>query len=377
MKKVTNNILKGMASRFSATVMLLAMGCIAAFAQGNNKLYIEDFDIAPGETKTLDIILENEDPVSSLQFDITFPTGLSYDEESGLERVTSRITRTSHSIVAAKQPTDEQGESVYRMGILSTSSEMANSAVKLKEGALLRIKVKADIDYKGSSINITDIIGSNGTVSPSVRLNMDACKVNAGVRVGDLKNEQTDVVVRPLEFATVDFALDNIIDIVGLQAVVTLPEGINLAEDKYGEYITYSNRLSGNVVASISLLPGETNKYQLLISSLTSDKFEGSKGTLFGLNIMANKSFKSGDIKVSDIKVSSVYGVSYDLSNELSVSVASVDDPSGDGSWDINDVISITDAVLDGSDELIYDLNGDGVVDVLDYLSAIDKALGE
>ena len=375
MKKVTNNILKGMASRFSATVMLLAMGCIAAFAQGN-KLYIEDFDIAPGQTKTLDIILENEDPVSSLQFDITFPTGLSYVEGS-LEKVTSRITRTSHSIVAAKQPTDEQGESVYRMGILSTSSEMANSAVKLNEGALLRIKVKADIDYKGSSIKITDIIGSNGTVSPSVRLNMDACEVNANVHVGDLKNEQTDVVVRPLEFATVDFALDNIIDIVGLQAVVTLPEGINLAEDKDGEYITYSNRLSGNVVASISLLPGETNKYQLLISSLTSDKFEGSKGTLFGLNIMANKSFKSGDIKVSDIKVSSVYGVSYDLSNELSVSVASVDDPSGDGSWDINDVISVTDGLLDGSDELIYDLNGDGVVDVLDYLSAIDKALGE
>ena len=356
MKKVTNNILKGMASRFSATVMLLAMGCIAAFAQGNNKLYIEDFDIAPGQTKTLDIILENEDPVSSLQFDITFPTGLSYVEGS-LEKVTSRITRTSHSILAVKQE-----ESVYRMGILSTSSEMANSAVKFNEGALLRIKVKAGIDY---------------TVSPSVRLNMDACKVNAGVRVGDLKNEQTDVVVRPLEFATVDFALDNIIDIVGLQAVVTLPEGINLAEDKDGEYITYSNRLSGNVVASISLLPGETNKYQLLISSLTSDKFEGSKGTLFGLNIMANNSFKSGDIKVSDIKVSSVYGVSYDLSNELSVSVASVDDPSGDGSWDINDVISVTDALLDGSDELIYDLNGDGVVDVLDYLSAIDKALGE
>ena len=376
MKKVTNNILEGMASRFSATVMLLAVGCIAAFAQGNNKLYIEDFDIAPGETKTLDIILENEDPVSSLQFDITFPTGLSYVEHS-LERVTSRITRTSHSIVAAKQPTDEQGKSVYCMGILSTSSEMANSAVKLNEGALLRIKVKADIDYKGSSINITDIIGSNGTVSPSVRLDMDACEVNAGVHVGDLKNEQTDVVVRPLEFATVDFALDNIIDIVGLQAVVTLPEGINLAEDKDGEYITYSDRLSGNVVASISLLPGETNKYQLLISSLTSDKFEGSEGTLFGLNIMANKSFKSGDIKVSDIIVSSVYGVSYDLSNELSVSVASVDDPSGDGAWNINDVYQILDIYMSGVEDMNSDVNGDGVIDINDIYAAISKYMGE
>lgn len=369
MKKVTNNILKGMASRFSATVMLLAMGCIAAFAQGNNKLYIEDFDIAPGETKPLDIILENEDPVSSLQFDITFPTGLSYVEES-LERVTSRITRTSHSIVAAKQ-----GENVYRMGILSTSSETANSAVKLKEGALLRIKVKADIDYKGSSIKITQIIGSNGTVSDPVRLDMDDCVVNANVHVGDLKNEKPEVVVHPLEFATVDFALDNIIDIVGLQAVVTLPEGINLAEDKYGEYITYSNRLSGNVVASISLLPGETNKYQLLISSLTSDKFVGSEGTLFGLNIMANKSFKSGDIKVSDIKVSSVYGVSYDLSNELSVSVASVDDPSGDGAWDIDDVDSIIDLYLFDEYNSVNDLNADGVVDIDDVDIAIDNYL--
>ena len=376
MKKVTNNILKGMASRFSATVMLLAVGCIAAFAQGNNKLYIEDFDIAPGQTKTLDIILENEDPVSSLQFDITFPTGLSYVKES-LERVTSRITRTSHSIVAAKQPTDEQGKSVYCMGILSTSSEMANSAVKLKEGALLRIQVKAAIDYKGSSIKITNIIGSNGTVSPSVRLNMDACKVNAGVRVGDLKNEQTDVVVRPLEFATVDFALNNIIDIVGLQAVVTLPEGINLAEDKHGEYITYSNRLSGNVVASISLLPGETNKYQLLISSLTSDKFEGSKGTLFGLNIMANKSFKSGDIKVSDIKVSSVYGVSYDLSNELSVSVASVDDPSGDGVWDLKDATAVKLAILNSDVNSDYDVNGDGVVNLADYTATVLKVMAQ
>ena len=371
MKKVTNNILKGMASRFSATVMLLAVGCIAAFAQGNNKLYIEDFDIAPGETKTLDIILENEDPVSSLQFDITFPTGLSYVENS-LERVTSRITRTSHSIVAAKQ-----GENVYRMGILSTSSEMANSAVKLNEGALLRIKVKADIDYKGSSIKITKIIGSNGTVSDPVRLDMDDCVVNANVHVGDLKNELTEVVVHPLEFATVDFALDNIIDIVGLQAVVTLPEGINLAEDKDGEYITYSNRLSGNVVASISLLPGETNKYQLLISSLTSDKFEGSEGTLFGLNIMANNSFKSGDIKVSDIKVSSVYGVSYDLSNELSVSVASVDDPSGDGAWNINDVYQILDIYMSGLEDMNSDVNGDGVIDINDIYAAISKYMGE
>ena len=367
MKKVTNNILKGMASRFSATVMLLAMGCIAAFAQGNNKLYIEDFDLAPGETKTLDIILENEDPVSSLQFDIYFPDGLTYVEGS-LERNTSRLTRSSHSIVAAKQG---DGKGYYRMGILSTSSEMANSSVKGKNGTLLRIKVTADNDYKGSFIYMDGIIGSNGTVPTPVRLDMPSLKVKANVHVGDLSNNLSEVQIRPLTLETIDFSLSNIIDIVGLQATVTLPEGINLAEDADGEYITYSDRLSGNVVASINLIPGETNKYQLIISSLTSDKFIGSEGTLFGLNIMANKSFKSGDIVVSDVIVSSAPGVAYELGNELSVSVTSVDDPTGDGVWNINDIYSVVNIYNSGDFNSDCDLNNDGIVNINDIYIAI------
>ena len=367
MKKVTNNILKGMASRFSATVMLLAMGCIAAFAQGNNKLYIEDFDLAPGETKTLDIILENEDPVSSLQFDIYFPDGLTYVEGS-LERNTSRLTRSSHSIVAAKQG---DGKGYYRMGILSTSSEMANSSVKGKNGTLLRIKVTADNDYKGSFIYMDGIIGSNGTVPTPVRLDMPSLKVKANVHVGDLSNNLSKVQIRPLTLETIDFSLSNIIDIVGLQATVTLPEGINLAEDADGEYITYSDRLSGNVVASVNLIPGETNKYQLIISSLTSDKFIGSEGTLFGLNIMANKSFKSGDIVVSDVIVSSAPGVAYELGNELSVSVTSVDDPTGDGVWNINDIYSVVNIYNSGDFNSDCDLNNDGIVNINDIYIAI------
>ena len=367
MKKVTNNILKGMASRFSATVMLLAVGCIAAFAQGNNKLYIEDFDIAPGETKTLDIILENEDPVSSLQFDIYFPDGLTYVEGS-LERNTSRLTRTSHSILAVKQG---DGKGYYRMGILSTSSEMANSSVKGNNGTLLRIKVTADNDYKGSFIYMDGIIGSNGTVPTPVRLDMPSLKVKANVHVGDLSNNLSKVQIRPLTLETIDFSLDNIIDIVGLQAVVTLPEGINLAEDADGEYITYSDRLSGNVVASVNLIPGETNKYQLIISSLTSDKFIGSEGTLFGLNIMANKSFKSGDIVVSDVIVSSAPGVAYELGNELSVSVTSVDDPTGDGVWNINDIYSVVNIYNSGDFNSDCDLNNDGIVNINDIYIAI------
>ena len=378
MKKVTNNILKGMASRFSATVMLLAMGCIAAFAQGTNKLYIEDFDIAPGETKTLDIILDNEDPVSSLQFDILFPEGLTYVEGS-LEKVPERITRSSHSIMAVKQG---DGEGAYRMGVLSTSSTKANSAVKGNSGALLRLKVTADYNYKGSFIQMWDIIGSNGTVSPAVRLDMNVedegcCWVNAGVHVGDLTNNSTEVSVRPLTLETVEFSLTNIIDIVGLEAVVTLPEGVNLALDADNEFFSYSDRLSSNVIATPNPIPGEKNKYKIVISSLTSDKFYGNEGTLFGLNIKANKNFKSGDLVVTDVKVSSVSGVSYDLDNELTVKVTCVTDPSGDGEWTSVDISLVTEAVLNGSEDPLYDVDGDGTVSSVDITVATSKVLGE
>lgn len=373
MKKVTNNILKGMASRFSATVMLLAMGCIAAFAQGTNKLYIEDFDIAPGETKTLDIILDNEDPVSSLQFDIFFPTGLTYVEGS-LEKVTSRITRSSHSIMAVKQG---DGEGAYRMGFISTSSAMSNSSVKGNEGALLRIQVKADYNYTGSYILMSGIIGSNGTVSPSVRLNMEDCDVTAGVHVGDLNVDYDQIIVRPLDMAQLAVNFDNLIDVVGMQFNVTLPEGVNFVEDEQGEFITYSDRLSGNVTASVAPNPEVKNQYTVIISSLTSDVFEGETGTLFALNLAGNKKFTTGNVVISDVIVSSKWGIAYPLDSKVEVEFTCVSDPTSDGEWDVNDLSVIAEAILTGVLDAAFDINGDGEVNVHDYSATVGKIFGE
>ena len=373
MKKVTNNILKGMASRFSATVMLLAMGCIAAFAQGTNKLYIEDFDIAPGETKTLDIILDNEDPVSSLQFDILFPKGLTYVEGS-LEKVTSRITRSSHSIMAVKQG---DGEGAYRMGFISTSSAMSNSSVKGNEGALLRIQVKADYNYTGSYILMSGIIGSNGTVSPSVRLDMEDCNVTAGVHVGDLNVDYDQIIVRPLDMAQLAVNFDNVIDVVGMQFNVTLPEGVNFVEDEQGEFITYSDRLSGNVTASVAPNPEVKNQYTVIISSLTSDVFEGETGTLFALNLAGNKNFTTGNVVISDVIVSSKWGIAYPLDSKVEVELTCVSDPTGDGEWDVNDLSVIAEAILTGVQDAAFDINGDGEVNVHDYSATVGKIFGE
>ena len=367
MKNNTNKYLKGMASRFSATMVLLLMGCLASFA-GENVLTIEDFDIAPGQSKTLEILLNNEDPVSSLQFDICFPEGLTYVDKS-IAKVTSRVTRSSHSLMMVVQ-----NDGSYRAGLLSTSSSTQNSAIKGNTGAILTLDVTAESDYKGGVIKIKNIIGSDATKEVPVRLDMDEQTVKAGVHVADVySTTSSDVTVRSGEQVSLNVSLKNIIDVVGLQAVVNLPEGVNFIKDEDGEIsFAYSDRLSDNVVAKAAPLSEKPGTYMLVVSSLTNDVFEGTDGSLFSLNLTCDKGFKAGEVTISDFKISSINAVSYDLTGqEVKTSLTCVTDPTGDGNWDIDDVTAVIKMLNASEVDSVCDLNSDGVIDIDDVLLTI------
>ena len=371
MKNNTNKYLKGMASRFSATVVLFLMGCLASFA-GVNVLTIEDFDIAPGQSKTLEVLLDNEDPVSSLQFDVRFPKGLTYVENS-IAKVTSRVTRSSHSLMMV-----QQADGNYRAGLLSTSSSTQNSAIKGNTGAILTLAVTAESNYKGGVIEIKNIIGSDATKEVPVRLDMDEQTVWAGVHVADAySTTSSDLTVRPGEQVSLNVSLKNIIDVVGLQAVVNLPEGVNFIKDEGGEIaISYSDRLSDNVVAKAAPLSEKPGTYMLVVSSLTSDVFEGTDGSLFSLNLTCDKGFRAGEVTISDFKISSINAVSYDLTGQvLTTSLTGVSDPSGDGIWNVIDLTMVGKAYMNNTFEAACDLNNDGVVNVIDYTMASKKVL--
>ena len=369
-------------------IVLLAMGCITAFAQvveSNNKVYIKDFTIAPGEEKTLEIILDNPDaPVSSLQFDIAFPqpTNPNYGGlelvEGSLAKVSDRISRSSHSIRIDKQ----WGEGIYRVGVLSTSSKFSNSAIAGKNGAILTLKVKAAINYKGGKIRIDEVVASDATcaINPEpyeIDIQPES-ETKAGVFVGTASVSTDMQLLRNLTPTQIGVSLNNIIEVTGFQAKITLPDGVNFCEDEDGEFITtVSDRLSGNIVPSVNNVPGEPNSYILVISSLTSDKFIGDEGEIFKLNLVSNKDFEQGDVLISDITVSSAPGYSYDVNigETMAVTLKAVSDPSGDGAWDIDDVDSIIDLYLFDEYNSINDLNADGVVDIDDVDIAIDNYL--
>ena len=123
--------------------MFLIIGCVSSFAANVLKLAGAggtDVQIIPGEENLLEVVLDNDVPVTSLQFDVTLPNGLTFVENSQ-KKVTARVTRSSHQLLAVKQPTG-----AYRFGLLGSGSTMENSVIKGNSGAIITFLVKADID---------------------------------------------------------------------------------------------------------------------------------------------------------------------------------------------------------------------------------------
>ena len=343
--------------RFLNTIMLLAIGCIASLA--DDKLYIPDFYMVPGEQKTVEIILDNETPISSLQFDMFFPEGLEYVDGS-LAKVTERITRSSHSTMAV----DNNG--YIRFGVLSTAANPANSAIKGNSGAILTIDIKAGDNFNGGSILINNIIGSNATVAEPVRVDMASSTASVAIDPGHFALEDTLAEVCPNVPMLINVSLANNLNLVGMQANVTLPNGVDFNKGENGEVAVLGDRLSENVTVSIEPVDGKENTFLLNISSPNKELFKGNDGVLFGLNIIADGTKPDGDVVIDNIKVTTPAGQQYDLKDVLNYTVKCYTDPSGDGVVDIDDVINLHEVIKGVADNPYADVNSDGVVDIDD-----------
>ena len=383
MKNITNKCFKGIASRFSATVMLLALGCVAAVA-GSNKLYLRagadgtpnEFSIVPGQTKTIQVVLENEDPVSYLEFRLVQLNDKLEYEDGTVSKVLERITSSSHKLVATKMQSDTK--SWYQFGVLSTSATMAGSSIKGNSGAIIEFQIQASDDYVPNTdkpdFRLENVMGCDATILEAKALPMEESDVYVAADVAKFSADDEQIPARPLSNISLGVSLDNTIVLNNFQCKVTLPEGVSFNNE---DCVTFSDRISENVLAGLNPIQGEENSYVLLIQSVTNDPISGNAGNLFNLNLITNETFAEEDIILSDFIVSSDYSVSYALDDVLSVGLKSVSDPSGDGTWSSVDISLVTDAVLNGSEDLIYDADGDGIVSSADITVVVSKVLGE
>lgn len=289
------------------TLLFLALSCVTAMAIGKNEVTIKSFKVIPGQEATVEVAMDNEDNISSLQFDVYFPKGLSFVEESEAKDPVRFPSKRTHALDATHHK--DLPSNAIRFTLLTIASDMKKSAINGNSGTIVTFKVKAAEDFKDGNIEMNTVIGSDGTRDDghAVKIDMPDQTVPVYANVGTFTSENAEVIVNSKESSELYFHLDNTIKIAGIQFDVTLPQGVSLVDSPIdNECITYTDRINENFQAmSNEFEPGTT---RFVICAVTGDAFYDNSGRLFALNFKCTDEFETGDIKITNIRSTGCHG---------------------------------------------------------------------
>ena len=216
-------------------IALVVLGVVALWAGATDRFYIEDFTINPGETRTVEILLDNETAYTAFQFDLFMPEGLTVDQDDGdyIFDLTPRKAR-DHSI--ASQP-----QSSGAIRVISYSPHI--NAYSGNSGALVTFSLAASSDFAGpATIAMRNILFT--TVAGSeVAFADETCTVTTAAdhiwAKGDVNhngfvdiNDVTDLIAQVLGtnpgicLICADFYEDNLVDINDVTTLINKVLGV-------------------------------------------------------------------------------------------------------------------------------------------------------
>ena len=158
---------------------------VAAGAAATDRLYIEDFEMAAGESRTVSILLENEVEYTAFQTDIYLPEGLMVEKDDW-DYVFELTSRKARDHVISSQ--------VQMDGAIRVMSYSINvNAYNGNSGALVTFNVTAASDFSGpATIALRNTLISMPT-GVEISLSDEVCTVTtpgAG-RPGDVTGDGT------------------------------------------------------------------------------------------------------------------------------------------------------------------------------------------
>lgn len=182
-----------------------------ARATGDDRLYIDDFSIEPGETLSVPVLLDNNVAYGGLQTDLYLPDGLSVDMEDD-EYIIDLTSRKdySHSLSCF-----EQGDGAIRIYV----SSMSTAAFSGNSGAIMTISLTASSDFHGpATISLKNTICAEPIGTKHV-LQDETCTVNSSsssVILGDV-DDNGSVGISDVS-ALIDYLLSGDTEGVNLEA---------------------------------------------------------------------------------------------------------------------------------------------------------------
>ena len=159
------------------------MALVALFASAEDRFYIEDFTIVPGETLTVSILLDNQVAYTAFQTDLYLPDGLTVEQEDGdyIFDLTTRKSR-DHNLSSCLQMDGS-------IRLMSYSPKI--NAYSGNSGALVTFSVIASDDFAGlASVMLKNTLFTT-MAGTEVTLADETCTVTvpAAQLVGDMDGD--------------------------------------------------------------------------------------------------------------------------------------------------------------------------------------------
>lgn len=273
-----------------ALMMVLAIsGTISVLA--GNRLVLNDggpIAIKPGETKEITVNLVNDEVIYAMQFDMDFTSPQVEIVPGSFKINEERIDRECFIATMIQQP-----DAKWRIALLTKDF----TPIAGTEGALGTFQIRAKSTF--SAADNAQILFStcSGGNRQGKKVLIDSPTYQAITpMVGSLCTGEQAFSIKPGGTHKVDVVLKNDIYFCGLQADITLPEGLHIEKKSNGKMnFQYSERLSSNfAISSIE----KNGIVRVVLSSLPIDKIQPYKdgdGVLFSFNVVADPDFATDE----------------------------------------------------------------------------------
>lgn len=282
--------------RLNKTMVLLFLMLLALplASRAKDTFYIAPVNIAPGDSKTITLNLDNSQVFRGFQTDIELPEGLKIASKSNGNFDISLTDRGSSSFSVSSNLMSDG--SVRILGY-STQGE----AIKGNQGALVRISVRASSDFSGGYIKLKNSIFSDVN-------NRDVKLDNSQLFVGT--KEQNDVSVKggdisPEVSKAFSLELSNESEMTAFQMDVVLPNGLSLDLSK----TRLTGRCGNHQLQTKQLGNG---KVRIICMSSNNTSISGKTGSVIDMWIKAEKGITGNQIvKLENIIFSDVKARTY------------------------------------------------------------------
>lgn len=323
MTKNTNTSMR----RFAAKCLWI-WGMVMAFvasAEAENKVTIDNFNIKVDEEKTISVYLENSDPMVGLQMDFKLPKGLDFVPNS-VQRDEVRLSRSSHSIYMneVQSSMEDMAKGIKTVRLLIQPNGIYNIAGD--RGAVAYFKVRANENMvETSEIVLDNIVGSSSEFEESGNIkgyHLDSYTAHVSPNVGFFYLTEDSICVKnDGSVKKVSLGLRNYTSVRGMEAVLSLPEGLSLDTEANGApKFEYGERLPQNLSISSSIL--EDGRTKLVLSGLTSETLKGDTGVVFSFFVKASETFQEvAELSLDEIILSDNAGHGINMEGKLVMKV--------------------------------------------------------